>query len=161
MTVFVDALVAHPPPADAATRRAGAKHGHRWCHLFTDSEDLSELHKLAARIGMRRSWFQDTPGKLPHYDLVPTRRAAAVALGAVECGREKLVECIRAARARAELADAAAVKRALEYPNGAARDPEQARHTDQTFPSLTSRQRGPLEDELEPDLVELMQRGER
>lgn len=100
MTVYVDALVAHPPPKDAATRRAGAKHGHRWCHLFSDSADLSELHALAARIGMKRAWFQEEPGKLPHYDLVPTRRAAAVALGAVEASREKLVECIRAARER-------------------------------------------------------------
>jgi hypothetical protein len=99
VTVYVDALVAHPPPKDASTRRAGARHGHRWCHMFTDQPDQTELHALAARIGMRRSWFQVAPGKLPHYDLVPTRREAAVALGAIECGREKLVECIRAARA--------------------------------------------------------------
>lgn len=100
MTVYVDALVAHPPPKNGATRHAGAKHGHRWCHLFTDSADLSELHALAARIGMKRSWFQGKPGKMPHYDLVPTRRAAALRAGATEASREKLVECIRAARAR-------------------------------------------------------------
>lgn len=98
MTVYVDTLIPHPPPKDAATRRAGAPHGHRWCHLFTDSADLTELHAVAARIGMRRSWFQND-GDLPHYDLTPPRRAAAVARGAVECDKYKTVECIRFHRA--------------------------------------------------------------
>lgn len=100
MTVYVDALVAHPPPKDAQARRAGARHGHRWCHMFSDSVDLAELHWTAERIGLRRQWFQNEPGKLPHYDLTPPRRAAALTVGAVACGREVLVRCIRAARAR-------------------------------------------------------------
>lgn len=66
---------------DPQAARAGRRHGHRWCHMW--SEDLDALHDMAARIGMKRAWFQDKPG-FPHYDLVPTRRAAAVALGAVE-----------------------------------------------------------------------------
>ncbi len=70
----------------------------RWCHLFAD--DVEELHVLAARIGMKRAWFQHRPGRLPHYDLVPPRRAAALAAGAVEVGREKLVELIRKERER-------------------------------------------------------------
>lgn len=51
------------------------------CHLLADS--LDELHEMAAKIGLKRAWFQDKrSGK--HYDLVPSKRAAAVALGAVE-----------------------------------------------------------------------------
>lgn len=104
MTVFVDSLVGYAPPKDAQTRRAGARNGHRWCHMFTDEEDHEELHDLAYRLGLKRIWFQEAPGKLSHYDLVPSKREKALALGAVECGREKLVECIRAARVRNERA---------------------------------------------------------
>lgn len=66
---------------DPATFRAGARHGHRWCHMWSD--DLNALHVMAAKIGMRREWFQNREG-FPHYDLVPTRRALAVKFGAVE-----------------------------------------------------------------------------
>lgn len=100
MTVYVDGLVTFPEPRDGQTRRAGARHGQRWCHMFTDSADHGELHAMAARIGLKRAWFQEAPGKLPHYDLVPPRRAKALTLGAVECGRAKLVECIHAHWAR-------------------------------------------------------------
>ena len=56
----------------------------RWdksCHMT--SRDLAALHAFAARLGLRRSWYQDHPA-LPHYDLNERRRAAAVAAGAVE-----------------------------------------------------------------------------
>src|SRR5918995_1476779 len=49
-----------------------------WCHMATDG-DWDELHAFAARLGLRRAWFQGD-----HYDLPPHGRAAAVALGAVE-----------------------------------------------------------------------------
>ena len=47
-------------------------------HVITDGEGFDELHAFAARIGLRRSWFQGD-----HYDLT-TRAAAtrAVAAGA-------------------------------------------------------------------------------
>lgn len=51
------------------------------CHLATDGDDLEELHTFAERIGLRRAWFQ--PKSSPHYDLVPSKRAAALAAGAV------------------------------------------------------------------------------
>lgn len=74
------------------------------CHLFTDTLELDELHRVAAAIGMRRSWFQDR-GSAPHYDLVASRRAAAVAAGAVELDRHAAVAVWRARRAMvAELA---------------------------------------------------------
>lgn len=49
------------------------------CHLTADT--LDELHAVAAAIGMRRAWFQ--AGRIPHYDLTPSRREAALAAGAV------------------------------------------------------------------------------
>lgn len=52
------------------------------CHLTTDGP-LEELHAFAARIGMKRAWFQEHRFA-PHYDLTPGRRVRAVALGAVE-----------------------------------------------------------------------------
>lgn len=52
------------------------------CHMWTDSEDLEELHKFAELIGLKRSWFQDK--RLKHYDLVESKRKLAVANGAVE-----------------------------------------------------------------------------
>jgi hypothetical protein len=58
----------------------------RWCHLTADATD--ELHAFAARIGMRRSWFQ--PGSRDHYDVTEGMRRRAVLAGAVEVrwGRE-------------------------------------------------------------------------
>lgn len=86
--IYVDTLLPHPPPKDAAARRAGAPHGHRWCHLFCDPGEEDALHAFAARIGMKRKWFQPSPpASKPHYDLTPPRRAAAVQLGALELDR--------------------------------------------------------------------------
>ena len=55
--------------------RAGA------CHLTTDGE-LDDLHAFAARLGLRREWFQEHR-LAPHYDLTGEKRALALALGAV------------------------------------------------------------------------------
>lgn len=57
---------------------------YRWntvTHLFADT--LDELHAFAAKIGMRREWFQHKPGGLPHYDLNDTRRQMAFSHGAI------------------------------------------------------------------------------
>lgn len=66
------------------------------CHMLADS--LEELHDMAAKIGMKRSWFQ--PRSTPHYDLSKSRRAAAVKLGAIEIDRYRTVEIIKAWRAK-------------------------------------------------------------
>jgi hypothetical protein len=50
--------------------------GHMLC------TDLNELHEMAKQIGLRRSWFQDKG--YPHYDVTRSKRALAVAAGAVE-----------------------------------------------------------------------------
>lgn len=62
------------------------------CHMFTDG-DLSELHNLAQKIGLKREWFQDK--RLPHYDLTPSRRVLALRNGAVEATHRFLVETMR------------------------------------------------------------------
>jgi hypothetical protein len=52
------------------------------CHMIADSE--AELHAMADRIGVSRRWFQAPPRHDPHYDIALSKRALAVAAGAVE-----------------------------------------------------------------------------
>ena len=66
------------------------------CHLVAD--DIDELHAFAESIGLKRRWFQ--PTSMPHYDMVGRKRAEAVKKGAVEIGREKLVELLRKQRVK-------------------------------------------------------------
>ena len=66
------------------------------CHMLADS--LDELHAMAEKIGMRRSWFQ--PLSTPHYDLDQSARALAIKHGAIEIGRHRTVEIIREWRAK-------------------------------------------------------------
>jgi hypothetical protein len=51
-------------------------------HMQADTEE--ELHTFAARLGLKRAWFQ--AGSRPeaaHYDLTAGKRQQALALGAV------------------------------------------------------------------------------
>lgn len=66
--------------------RVGERHNHQWCHLFADEADCLELHHMAKRIGLRREWFHGD-----HYDLVPTKRIKAIALGAIELTQSESV----------------------------------------------------------------------
>lgn len=59
------------------------------CHMYADT--LDELHALASRIGMRRSWFQNKPS-LPHYDLTPRKRNLAIRAGAIIHTDQQMVE---------------------------------------------------------------------
>ena len=54
--------------------------GKQWCHMFADSTE--ELHQFAKQLGLKQEWFQDK--KLPHYDLVESKRKLALSLGAQE-----------------------------------------------------------------------------
>lgn len=47
------------------------------CHMLADTDD--ELHAMADRIGVARRWHQGD-----HYDICLSKRALAVAAGAVE-----------------------------------------------------------------------------
>lgn len=76
MTVYVD---------DTYLRARVGRINARWCHMTADTD--AELHAMAEAIGMRRSWAQhmDHPNRWHrHYDVTESRRAAAVAAGAVE-----------------------------------------------------------------------------
>jgi hypothetical protein len=102
MTVYVD---------DMRLRARVGRLDARWSHLFVGPfDDPEELHAFAARIGLRRRWYQGPPHhRWPrcHYDVTDSRRVAAIAAGAVEVaygsasGRRTLraVEAMRQARA--------------------------------------------------------------
>ncbi len=66
---------------------------HQTCHLVADS--LNELHLMAARLGLRKRWFQNQ-ASLPHYDLTSNKRALAIRLGAREISWQQLKEIIKA-----------------------------------------------------------------
>jgi hypothetical protein len=68
------------------------------CHLITDALEAEPLHQFAERIGLRRAWFHD--GSVPHYDLTASMRARAVACGAIEVDRYRLVELVQELRRR-------------------------------------------------------------
>ena len=72
MSVYVDELQGWPNAWGPF--KAGS------CHLAADT--LEELHAFAAKLGMKREWFQEGRGRHPHYDLVKTKRDKAIALGA-------------------------------------------------------------------------------
>lgn len=42
-------------------------------HLCCDGGDLEALHAFAARIGLRRAWFQEKDWRHPHYDVLSPR----------------------------------------------------------------------------------------
>lgn len=87
MATYVDALINY-----------GWKLG-KSCHLIAD--ELAELHAFAARIGLKRTWFQG-PGiaSTPHYDLTEGRRHRAIELGAIELDRRAFISRCRDIRAR-------------------------------------------------------------
>jgi hypothetical protein len=78
----------------------------RWSHLTVGpDDDLAELHAFAARIGLRRSWFQGKPWPRAHYDVTDSKRRQAIAAGAVpvtwrEAGQRRL-DALAARRAAA------------------------------------------------------------
>lgn len=99
MTVYVDDL--------GMPARVGGFNA-RWSHLTADTQD--ELHEFAARLGLKREWFQDPtvtgkpfpakPGTFHaetwHYDVTASKRAAAIRLGATPVPFRELPAIIRA-----------------------------------------------------------------
>lgn len=95
MAVYVDELRTIRP---ADSKPQAQRNGNRWCHMTATSEE--ELHDFAARLGLKRSWYQVGGRKvwhwyLSHYDLVPSKRALAVRLGAVEVSLEEMARKFR------------------------------------------------------------------
>ncbi len=74
MTVYVDDMFRVP------MGRFGRM---KMSHMIAESFD--ELHAMADKLGLKRSWFQGD-----HYDISMSVRARAVELGAVEIGMREL-----------------------------------------------------------------------
>jgi hypothetical protein len=94
MTVYVD-------DADilAEVRNGSRVHVSRWSHLTADTQE--ELHEFAARLGLRREWFQPgrptggRPSPFWHYDLTSGKRAQALAMAAVSMPSRELARYCR------------------------------------------------------------------
>jgi hypothetical protein len=52
----------------------------KWSHMVS-TVSPEELHAMADKLGLKRSWFQS--GSFDHYDITPPKRALALKLGAV------------------------------------------------------------------------------
>jgi Protein of unknown function (DUF4031) len=80
-------------------------------HMIADTP--SDLHAMAATIGVARHWFQVPPkASFWHYDISQSKRALAVAAGAVPCDRTAFVEALRRIRASGVFGDLVAINRA-------------------------------------------------
>lgn len=62
----------------------------KMCHMVADT--LEELHEMADKIGLKRSWYQ--PKSSPHYDVCLSKRKLAVEFGAQEVGIRKIAEIV-------------------------------------------------------------------
>ena len=117
MTVYVDNV--------RIKASVGRYRDRSWCHLLTDDPTHEELHELAARIGLRRSWFQrpmamgrHTPDAWwrGHYDVTEAKRKEAVLVGAVQINFVEWGEKVAEFRARAATPDARAETDTDELP---------------------------------------------
>jgi hypothetical protein len=79
MAVYVDELLGCLPRPMWPWKTA--------CHMFADEE--TELHVFAARIGLKRNWFQQHP-VISHYDLTPNKRQQAIRAGAIAVTRQEV-----------------------------------------------------------------------
>lgn len=72
------------------------------CHMLSDDPTDAELHAMADRIGVSRRWHQKPGTHHSHYDIALSKRALAVAAGAIETDRygvKKILDDKRAALA--------------------------------------------------------------
>jgi hypothetical protein len=78
-------------------------HGLKWAHLLAD--DIDELHRFAARLGIHRTSYQGPPKtSIPHYDVTGYERRRAIASGAIACSRYEIVAVVRRLRSRPAMA---------------------------------------------------------
>lgn len=92
MAVYVD---------DMHTDAMGQYRGMKMSHMIADTDE--ELHAMADRIGVQRRWFQHpgTPGR--HYDIALSKRALAVAAGAVQITMRQAAAMVSRRRITGEL----------------------------------------------------------
>ncbi|HEX7324291.1 MAG TPA: DUF4031 domain-containing protein [Rhodanobacteraceae bacterium] len=68
------------------------------CHMIADTD--AELHAMADHIGVSRRWHQHPGTRHSHYDICLSKRAKAVAAGAVEITRRQTGKIVAERRAR-------------------------------------------------------------
>lgn len=64
------------------------------CHMVADTR--AELDAMADTIGVARKWIQKPDTNREHYDICKSKRAKAVANGAIELESVALVRLVRA-----------------------------------------------------------------
>jgi hypothetical protein len=64
------------------------------CHMVADTRQ--ELDEMADKIGVARKWIQKPGTDREHYDVCMSKRAKAVANGAIELTCTDLVQLVRA-----------------------------------------------------------------
>ena len=62
------------------------------CHMFSDTNSRGELFDMAEAIGLKKDWLQKSRLGIWHFDLIQSRRAAAIKNGAVELTRKEASE---------------------------------------------------------------------
>jgi NRPS condensation-like uncharacterized protein len=87
MAVYVDDM--HTTPMGAFGRM-------KMCHMVADTTD--ELLALADAIGVQRKWLQHAGTHREHFDISTSKRALAVAAGAVEITMSQTGRIARAKR---------------------------------------------------------------
>jgi hypothetical protein len=70
------------------------------CHMLADTDE--ELHAMADRIGVARKWHQKSGSPHSHYDIALSKRALAVAAGAIEVNRKDVHALIQSKRSKQE-----------------------------------------------------------
>lgn len=87
MTVYVDDM--HTTPMGQFGRM-------KMCHMLADT--TAELLAMADRIGVQRKWLQLAGTPKEHFDIAASKRALAVAAGAVEITMSDTGRIVRAKR---------------------------------------------------------------
>jgi len=87
MTVYVDDM--HTTPMGNFGRM-------KMCHMVADTTE--ELLAMADRIGVARKWLQKAGTHHEHFDIATSKRALAVAAGAVEVTMSQLGRITKAKR---------------------------------------------------------------
>ncbi len=78
MTIYVDDERKYP--SNMIKGRA-KRWGNTWSHMWTDGNE-EELHEMAEKLGLKRSYYQDHHPRFQHYDIIPSKRKRAILLGA-------------------------------------------------------------------------------
>jgi len=66
------------------------------CHMLADTTE--ELLAMADKIGVQRKWLQCAGTPKEHFDIALSKRALAVAAGAVEVCKSGVVEVLKRKR---------------------------------------------------------------